>query len=337
MSITTRSAGERSPGLYRPGACPRAGEPSPPTPRWPRANQLLWLTYAPITTATAEHFDVSESAVGWLSQVFPLLYVVLAIPAGLALDRRFRRALLTGAWLTAVGGAVRLGIGHVRRRAGRTDPDRDRAAADPQRGHQGRAHVGAGATLAQGISLGSAGIFAGTALALPLGPALGDAESLMPLLVVDLVVAVAAAAWLTARCAASRWRRRAAAGRAAARTRRLRAVSARRAGARGSCRRRSWARPRHPAPRRGRVPRLRRLRRAHHLAAGAARARGRLRRDRRLAAGRDGARRRRRLRAPARAARPAPRGADVPARRGGRRRRGLRVPRAGARAPPSSP
>ena len=52
------------------------------------ANQLLWLTYAPITTATAEHFGVSEAAVGWLSQVFPLLYVVLAIPAGLALDRR---------------------------------------------------------------------------------------------------------------------------------------------------------------------------------------------------------------------------------------------------------
>src|SRR4051812_23484557 len=73
------------------------------------ANQLLWLTYAPITTATAEHFGVSESAVGWLSQVFPLLYVILAIPAGLLLDRHFRSALLTGAWLTAAGGALRLG------------------------------------------------------------------------------------------------------------------------------------------------------------------------------------------------------------------------------------
>jgi hypothetical protein len=29
--------------------------------------------------------------------------VALAIPAGLALDRRFRSALLTGAWLTAAG------------------------------------------------------------------------------------------------------------------------------------------------------------------------------------------------------------------------------------------
>ena len=49
-----------------------------------------------------------EAAVGWLSQVFPLLYVVLAIPAGVALDRWFRPALLTGAWLTVLGGAVRL-------------------------------------------------------------------------------------------------------------------------------------------------------------------------------------------------------------------------------------
>ena len=59
------------------------------------ANQLLWLTYAPITTDVARHFDVSERAVGWFSQVFPLLYVLLAIPAGLALDRRFRAALFT--------------------------------------------------------------------------------------------------------------------------------------------------------------------------------------------------------------------------------------------------
>ena len=135
------------------------------------ANQLLWLTYAPITTDTAEHFGVSESAVGWLTQVFPLLYVLLAIPAGLALDRAFRPALLAGAWLTALGGAVRLG-GHVRRRAGRPDPvaiaqplilnavTKVAVSALPERQR------------ANGIALGSAGIFAGTALALPLGPAL---------------------------------------------------------------------------------------------------------------------------------------------------------------------
>jgi predicted MFS family arabinose efflux permease len=48
-----------------------------------------------------------------------------------------------------------------------------------------------------GISLASAGIFAGTALALPLGPALASADDFTPLLVVDAVLAVAAALALT--------------------------------------------------------------------------------------------------------------------------------------------
>ena len=67
------------------------------------ASQMLWLTFAPITTASAHHFHVSEAAVGWLSEVFPLLYVVLAIPAGMALDRWFRPSLIAGGALTALG------------------------------------------------------------------------------------------------------------------------------------------------------------------------------------------------------------------------------------------
>lgn len=31
------------------------------------ASQLLWLTYAPITTESAAYFGVSEDAVGWLA------------------------------------------------------------------------------------------------------------------------------------------------------------------------------------------------------------------------------------------------------------------------------
>ena len=73
------------------------------------ASQLLWLTYAPVTTAAAEHYGVSVTAIGWLANVFPLLYVVLAVPAGLALDRRPRPALGWGVVLTALGGVVRLG------------------------------------------------------------------------------------------------------------------------------------------------------------------------------------------------------------------------------------
>lgn len=72
------------------------------------ATQLLWLTYAGVTTVTAARYGVSEGAVGWLAQVFPLLYVVLAIPAGMALDRWFRGALALGAVLTAAGAALRL-------------------------------------------------------------------------------------------------------------------------------------------------------------------------------------------------------------------------------------
>ncbi len=160
------------------------------------ANQLLWLTYAPITTDTAEHFGVSESAVGWLTQVFPLVYVLLAIPAGLALDRAFRPTLLAGAWLTVLGGAIRLGDTYALALIGQILV----AIAQPLI-LNAVTKVAAGSLperqRANGIALGTAGIFAGTALALPLGPALADAESLMPLLVVDGVFALAAAVALS--------------------------------------------------------------------------------------------------------------------------------------------
>jgi predicted MFS family arabinose efflux permease len=72
------------------------------------ANQMVWLTYAPVTTVAAGRLGVSETAVGWLANLFPLLYLPIAIPAGLALDRWFRPTLLAGAALTAVGASVRL-------------------------------------------------------------------------------------------------------------------------------------------------------------------------------------------------------------------------------------
>ncbi len=72
------------------------------------ANQMLWLTFTPITTPTAHHYGVSVNAVGWLSEIFPLLYIVLAVPAASLLDRRFRSTLAAGAVLTALGGTLRL-------------------------------------------------------------------------------------------------------------------------------------------------------------------------------------------------------------------------------------
>jgi predicted MFS family arabinose efflux permease len=161
------------------------------------SNQLLWLTYAPVTTDAARHYGVSEESIGWLSQVFPLLYVVLAIPAGVALDRRFRGSLLLGAWLTVLGGAVRLGADTF---AAALAGQLLVAVAQPFVLNAVTKLVATSlppASRALGISLASAGIFAGTALALPLGPALASASDFTPLLVVDLVVAVAAAVWLT--------------------------------------------------------------------------------------------------------------------------------------------
>ncbi|WP_158630089.1 MFS transporter [Cohnella sp. AR92] len=76
------------------------------------ATQLLWVTYTPITTASAEEWGVSVDAVGWLAQVYPLLYVLLAIPFGYWADKRFNHTLAWGASLTGVGAIVRLFPGY---------------------------------------------------------------------------------------------------------------------------------------------------------------------------------------------------------------------------------
>src|SRR5215469_11599830 len=70
--------------------------------------QLLWLTYAPITTQTHRIMGVSQGAVGDLAVIFPLVYVILALPAGRWLDARFGRALSLGAILTGAGALLRL-------------------------------------------------------------------------------------------------------------------------------------------------------------------------------------------------------------------------------------
>ena len=69
------------------------------------ATQLLWISYAAVTGPAARAFGVSEGAVGDLAGLEPLVYVLLAVPTGRWLDRRFGPALATGALLTA-GGAV---------------------------------------------------------------------------------------------------------------------------------------------------------------------------------------------------------------------------------------
>ncbi|MGH8160246.1 MAG: MFS transporter [Rhodanobacter sp.] len=67
----------------------------------------LQLIYAPVTTVAAQHYQTSVAAIGWLSEVFPLMYVLVSIPAGLLLDRWFRASLILGAALIAGGALIR--------------------------------------------------------------------------------------------------------------------------------------------------------------------------------------------------------------------------------------
>jgi predicted MFS family arabinose efflux permease len=70
--------------------------------------QMLWLSYAFIESPAHRAMGVSVSAVGDLAAIFPLMYVVLALPFGKWLDVSFERALGLGAVLTGAGGLIRL-------------------------------------------------------------------------------------------------------------------------------------------------------------------------------------------------------------------------------------
>jgi predicted MFS family arabinose efflux permease len=131
-----------------------------------------------------------------LAEIFPLLYVVLALPAGRLLDAGFRPALAGGAGLVALGGLLRLGgqtfawamagqvavavaqpliLNAVGKLASDYLPEEERAT---------------------GIAVGAGAGFAGMLLALLLGPTLGGHGHIERLLVVEAALALAAAAVL---------------------------------------------------------------------------------------------------------------------------------------------
>lgn len=153
------------------------------------ANQMLWLTFTPITTPAAHHYGVSVNDIGWLSEIFPLLYVVLAVPAASLLDRWFRPVLAAGAVLTAVGGVVRLGgdtfawvlAGQVLIAV--AQPFILNAVTGLSSGYLSE-H-----SRPIGIAVGSAGIFLGMLLSLALGSAIGGGH-IHTLLVIDAVFGV---------------------------------------------------------------------------------------------------------------------------------------------------
>jgi predicted MFS family arabinose efflux permease len=179
---------------------------TPPASRWSvvaaftpvgAATQIVWLTYAPVTTSAAERFGVSENAVGWLANLFPLFYVLLAIPAGVLLDRSFRAGVVAGAVLTAAGALLRLtGDGYAWALVGQCLA----AIAQPL---VLNAITGVAARYLReedrpvGIAVGTASTFAGMVVAFVLGAALPDPGQLTMLVAIGAAFSVVAAVVVT--------------------------------------------------------------------------------------------------------------------------------------------
>lgn len=72
------------------------------------SSQAIWVTFSPITTYAANSFHASIVDVGYIAAMFPIVYIILAIPSGIALDSFFKRSLLIGVALNGFAGMGRL-------------------------------------------------------------------------------------------------------------------------------------------------------------------------------------------------------------------------------------
>ena len=72
------------------------------------ANQLAWITFAPITSVAARYYGVSDLSIALLSMIFMIVYIVVSIPASWTIDTfGFKVAVGIGAVLTGVFGLIR--------------------------------------------------------------------------------------------------------------------------------------------------------------------------------------------------------------------------------------
>jgi predicted MFS family arabinose efflux permease len=158
--------------------------------------QVFWLTYSPIATGSAEHYGVSSSAITWLANVYPVLYVILAIPIGRLLDRSPRSTLIAGALLTGLGGLVRIGADtYAAALAGQV------IISIAQPVLLNGLIVVARANLPEeqrpaGIAAGSVGFFLGVLVGYTMPVLLVDGSDIHTLLVVQGVVGAVAALWM---------------------------------------------------------------------------------------------------------------------------------------------
>jgi MFS family permease len=71
-------------------------------------NQLLWITFAPITGDATRYYGVSDLKIGILSMCFMIVYIVVSIPASWVIDKYgIRIGVGIGTVLTGVFGLLR--------------------------------------------------------------------------------------------------------------------------------------------------------------------------------------------------------------------------------------
>ena len=76
-------------------------------------NQLLWITFAPITSSAASFYGVSDLSIGLLSMSFMIVYIIISIPASWMIDSYgIRVAVGIGAALTGIFGLLRGLLAH---------------------------------------------------------------------------------------------------------------------------------------------------------------------------------------------------------------------------------
>ncbi len=157
--------------------------------------QVLWITFAPVTSAAAAFYHTSELVIGLMSMSFMAVYVLLVIPSAWVIDTYgFRTAVLAGAVLTALFALTRglfasnlalvlvsqLGIavgqpviiGSVTRLAGTWFPAKERATA---------------------VGLGTLAMYVGILAAMVVTPLLTDRFNLTGMLLIYGIVTVVAA------------------------------------------------------------------------------------------------------------------------------------------------
>jgi cyanate permease len=71
-------------------------------------NQMMWITFAPITSAAVQYYGVSDLRIGILSMIFMIVYLVVSIPASWVIDTYgIRIGVGTGVVLTGIFGMMR--------------------------------------------------------------------------------------------------------------------------------------------------------------------------------------------------------------------------------------